>query len=158
MGVSDDELQALYAGARVVLVPSRAEGLGLLPLEAFADGAPVVASDIGPLRAVSGGLALHVSPDDDDSCCKAVARLIAHSGDAHARRHPRRGFHLGRYHSAAQGGGVVARLRCAAHRDATRPLNSLWNRSVENRSALARHAATEGTVPCSKARTAWAIA
>jgi glycosyltransferase involved in cell wall biosynthesis len=85
-GVSDDELQALYAGARVVLVPSRAEGFGLPLLEAFAVGAPVVASDIGPLQEVSGGLALHVSPDDDNGWCEAVARLIADGGDPQARR------------------------------------------------------------------------
>lgn len=84
--VSDDELRTLYTGARVVLVPSRAEGFGLPLLEAFSVGAPVVASDIAPLQEVSGGLATHVAPDDLDGWCDAVQRVMADGGDAKARR------------------------------------------------------------------------
>lgn len=84
--VSEAELRALYAGARVVLVPSRAEGFGLPLLEAFSAGAPVVASDIPALREVSGGLALHVAPDDIAGWCDAVQRVWTEPGDATARR------------------------------------------------------------------------
>jgi glycosyltransferase involved in cell wall biosynthesis len=85
-GVSDEELAACYAGARVVLVPSRAEGFGLPLLEAFSAGAPVVASDIPALREVSGGLAVHVPPDDVSAWCDAVRACWRDGGDPDARR------------------------------------------------------------------------
>ena len=85
-GVSERELAALYAGARVVLVPSRAEGFGLPVLEAFASGAPVVASDIPALREVGGGLAEHVAPDDLTGWCEAVQRAWTDGGDPAVRR------------------------------------------------------------------------
>jgi len=84
--VSDQELAALYAGARVVLVPSRAEGFGLPVLEAMAAGVPVVASDIPALREVGGGLASHVPPDDLAGWCDAVRRAWDDGGDPDARR------------------------------------------------------------------------
>jgi glycosyltransferase involved in cell wall biosynthesis len=40
--VSDDELFALYRGAKAVVIPSTAEGFGLPVLEAHAGGAPVI--------------------------------------------------------------------------------------------------------------------
>lgn len=78
-GVSDEELVRLYAGARVVLVPSRDEGFGLPVLEAFMSGAPVVASDIPALREVSGGLATLV-PVDDLSAWRAAVHAAWHDG------------------------------------------------------------------------------
>ncbi len=85
-GVSDEELAALYAGARMVLVPSREEGFGLPVLEAFARGVPVVASDIPALREVSGGLATLVPVDDVDGWRHAVRAVWDSPGDAGARR------------------------------------------------------------------------
>jgi len=85
-GVGDDELDAFYAGARAVLVPSREEGFGLPVLEAFARGVPVVASDIPALREVSGGLATLVAVDDVDAWRRAVRDAWDNPGDADARR------------------------------------------------------------------------
>jgi glycosyltransferase involved in cell wall biosynthesis len=59
--LSRAELATLYACAELVLVPSDSEGFGLPVLEALAAGAPVVASDIPPLREV-GGSALTFCP------------------------------------------------------------------------------------------------
>lgn len=84
--VSEEALGALYAGARVVLVPSRAEGFGFPVLEAFAAGAPVVASDIPALREVGGGLAAHAAPDDLPGWCHAVRRAWDDGGDPAPRR------------------------------------------------------------------------
>jgi len=91
-GVSESELAALYAGAQVVLLPSRAEGFGLPLLEAFAVGAPVVASDIPALRETGGGLAAHVAPDDFDGWCRAVSAAWEAPGDPAPRRHWARQF------------------------------------------------------------------
>ncbi|MDP8962217.1 MAG: glycosyltransferase [Actinomycetota bacterium] len=49
------ELADLYRAAVVVLVPSRSESFGLVALEAQACATPVVAADVGGLRAVVGG-------------------------------------------------------------------------------------------------------
>jgi glycosyltransferase involved in cell wall biosynthesis len=90
--VTEQELATLYAEARVVLVPSRAEGFGLPLLEAFAVGAPVVASDIPALVEVSGGLATHVAPDDVEGWCRAVRAAWDAPGDPLVRQARAREF------------------------------------------------------------------
>lgn len=54
---SDDELLALYAGARLVAVAPSGEDLGYVPLEAFLSGKPVLTTDDagGPLEFVRDG-------------------------------------------------------------------------------------------------------
>jgi glycosyltransferase involved in cell wall biosynthesis len=70
--VTDEELSGLYSSARAVLAPSRYEGFGLVPLEALAAGAWVVASDIPPHHEVLGEAAGYFEPGD---ARKAVALL-----------------------------------------------------------------------------------
>lgn len=55
--VSDEDLPALYSGAKLFLLPSRYEGFGIPMLEAFACGTPVLSSSGGALPEVSGGAA-----------------------------------------------------------------------------------------------------
>jgi glycosyltransferase involved in cell wall biosynthesis len=55
--VTDDELAALYSGARALVFPSDDEGFGLPPVEALACGTPVVAADVPALREVLEGRA-----------------------------------------------------------------------------------------------------
>lgn len=62
--VSDDELAALYSGARALVLPSSEEGFGLPGIEALACGTPVVAADGPALREVLGGRATFVAPGD----------------------------------------------------------------------------------------------
>jgi glycosyltransferase involved in cell wall biosynthesis len=78
--VSDAELRALYAAARVLAVPSRHEGFGLPVLEAMAQGTAVVCADIPALREVSGGAAELVPPGDADAWAGALAGLLADDG------------------------------------------------------------------------------
>ncbi len=63
-GVSDDELAALYTGARALVLASDDEGFGLPAVEALACGTPVVACDVPALREVLGDRATFVAPDD----------------------------------------------------------------------------------------------
>jgi glycosyltransferase involved in cell wall biosynthesis len=62
--VSDDELAAIYTGARALVFPSDDEGFGLPTVEALACGTPVVACDVPALREVLGERATFVGCDD----------------------------------------------------------------------------------------------
>ena len=56
--VEEEHLAGLYAGAALFVLPSFDEGFGLPALEAMACGVPVVVSDGGALKEVTGGAAL----------------------------------------------------------------------------------------------------
>jgi glycosyltransferase involved in cell wall biosynthesis len=62
--VSDDDLAAIYTGARALVFPSDDEGFGLPTVEALACGTPVVACDVAALREVLGDRATFVARDD----------------------------------------------------------------------------------------------
>jgi glycosyltransferase involved in cell wall biosynthesis len=66
--VSDLELAAMYARARLSVYPSLYEGFGLPVLEAFAVGTPVIAGNHSSIPEVSGGHAhlLHDVTDVDE--------------------------------------------------------------------------------------------
>ncbi len=57
-------LRWLYQHARVLAIPSLAEGFGLPVLEAMASGCPVVAGRTGSLPEVGGDAARYVDPTD----------------------------------------------------------------------------------------------
>lgn len=62
--LSDDEALALLRGARALLMPSFAEGLGLPLLEAMALGVPAIASDIAVFRELATGDVVLLDPLD----------------------------------------------------------------------------------------------
>jgi glycosyltransferase involved in cell wall biosynthesis len=75
---SEQELARLLAGAAVVVSPSRAEGFGLVPLEALVAGAPVIAADIAVTRDVLGDAADYFPPGDDAALAMLLSeRLVA---------------------------------------------------------------------------------
>jgi glycosyltransferase involved in cell wall biosynthesis len=74
--VSEAERQALFAGARLIVMPSRFEGFGLVAAEAMAAGIPLIASDIGALRDVVGAGGMLVPPDDPPALAAAIATLF----------------------------------------------------------------------------------
>lgn len=79
--VSDEERRRLFAGARVLLMPSRFEGFGMVAAEAMASGVPLVAAAAGSLPEVvdapNGGLL--VPPADAASLADAVEELLQDS-------------------------------------------------------------------------------
>ena len=80
--VEDDALRSLYRGARVVTVPSTAEGFGLVPVEAMACGTPVLVSSGGALPESTEGAAPLLDPLDVAAWRDAIARVLRDDGFA----------------------------------------------------------------------------
>lgn len=74
--VSDEDLPALYSGARCLLFPSRYEGFGLPILEAMASGCPVITSDCGSMAEIAGDDAILVDPNAADSMADGMRRVL----------------------------------------------------------------------------------
>jgi len=104
--VPDDELHALYRHAAWFIFPSIYEGFGLPPLEAMANGCPVLAAEAAAIPEVCGDAALYFDPHDPASLAarlrevltqpdpqalrrtlaqRALARLAIYRWDANAR-------------------------------------------------------------------------
>jgi alpha-1,3-rhamnosyl/mannosyltransferase len=74
--VADEDLPALYAGARGLVYPSLYEGFGLPPLEMMAAGGAVLASTAEAIREVVGPHGLLVPPHDQDGWRTAMLCLM----------------------------------------------------------------------------------
>ena len=109
--VDDEELAALYRGARCLVFPSLYEGFGLPVIEAMACGTPVVTSRGGATEEVAGGAALLVAPGDGDALTDALAHLL---GDESARRTL---SEAGRARAATMTWEATGRATLAAYRE-----------------------------------------
>lgn len=74
--LDDRELAGLIAGAAVLAYPSLYEGFGFPPLQAMAQGTPVVATRVGALAEVLGDAACLVEPGDGDELAGALAAVL----------------------------------------------------------------------------------
>ncbi|HEY7693205.1 MAG TPA: glycosyltransferase family 1 protein [Gaiellaceae bacterium] len=83
--VSDDELAALYRGARCLVYPSLYEGFGIPVLEAMACGTPVVTSAGGATEEVAGGAAVLVDPRDPAAIAAGIEEAAARRDELRAR-------------------------------------------------------------------------
>ena len=83
--VSDDELAALYRGARCLVYPSLYEGFGLPVLEAMACGTPVVTSRGGATEEVAGDAAVLVDPLDTASIAAGIEEALTRSDELRAQ-------------------------------------------------------------------------
>lgn len=70
--VPDDELEALYAMAACVALPTRAEGYGLPMLEAMQRGIPVACSDLPVLREIGADAVVYFDPSDPAAAAQAI--------------------------------------------------------------------------------------
>jgi len=82
--VSDEQLQALYAGCAAFAYPSLYEGFGLPVLEAMTAGAPVLTSTTSSLPEVAGDAALLIDPRDSGAIAQGLQRLLTEPGLAEA--------------------------------------------------------------------------
>ena len=84
--VDDEELAALYRGARCLVFPSLYEGFGLPVIEAMACGTPVVTTRGGATEEVAGGAAVLVDALDADAIAAGIAEAEAPARRARAAR------------------------------------------------------------------------
>ncbi len=82
--VSDEELAALYRGARAFVFPSLYEGFGIPVVEAMASGTPVVTSHGGATDEVAGGAAVLVDPLDVAAIAAGIEEADARHDDLRA--------------------------------------------------------------------------
>jgi len=74
--VTDEQLAALYAGARAFAFLSEYEGLGLTPLEALAAGIPPVLLDTEVARESCGDAAVYVAARDLPATTRALESML----------------------------------------------------------------------------------
>lgn len=72
-----DDVEDFYAAADVVVLPSRAEGMALVPLEAMACGRSVVAFDVDGVRQSLGSAGAVVPKEDVAALGAALAARLA---------------------------------------------------------------------------------
>ena len=70
--VPDEDLPALYSGAKAFLFPSLFEGFGLPILEAQACGCPVITSNVSSMKEIAGDGAILIDPYDIESIVNAM--------------------------------------------------------------------------------------
>lgn len=78
--VPDDDLAALYSGARVFVYPSYYEGFGLPLLEALACGTPVIYGDNTSMPELVGGGGVGVDAHQTDQLVQALCRMLTDDG------------------------------------------------------------------------------
>jgi glycosyltransferase involved in cell wall biosynthesis len=74
--LTDEEVKGLLRSATALLFPSRYEGFGIPPLEAMAQGCPVIASTAGAVLEVCGDAALHFHPDHARTLRDLMSRIL----------------------------------------------------------------------------------
>jgi glycosyltransferase involved in cell wall biosynthesis len=88
--LSDKELAERYVGCACVIAASLQEGFGLPVIEGFAFGAPVITSDVDPMREVAGGAAILVDPHNAEALQEAMVSIA--TNDTLARSLVERGY------------------------------------------------------------------
>jgi glycosyltransferase involved in cell wall biosynthesis len=74
--ISDEQLAALYRGARCLVYASLYEGFGIPVAEALACGCPVVTSRGSAMAEVAGEDAVYVDPEDVESIREGIALAL----------------------------------------------------------------------------------
>lgn len=106
--VSAPEREALFAGARLLVMPSLDEGFGLPVLEAMSAGIPVVATNRGSLPEVIGNAGPLVDARDPDALCAAMQRMI--EDEAYARACASAGLERAAAYSWTRTAAIVRRM------------------------------------------------
>lgn len=84
--VAYEDLPALYSGAECFIYPSLYEGFGLPVLEAMKCGCPVVTSNRGSLKEISGDAAIVVEPQSVEAIREGIKKAIYCSDEEYIKR------------------------------------------------------------------------
>ena len=103
--VDDDAQEKLYAGARVLVLPSLDEGFGLPALAAMSAGVPVIASRRGALPEVVGDGGILFDPEEPGALVAALERVI--TDDAWAAAQGAAGWQRSRAFNWSRAAGVL---------------------------------------------------
>ncbi len=135
-GLTDEAVQAAYAGAALFLYPSLAEGFGWPIAEAMAAGCPVVTTGEAPMTEVGGDAAVYIprkpANADDQSqwaaqCAQTVDQLLSLTPEQR-RTMVEKGFrNVERFNTAASLDRIEAiyRINCHWLSDLIRGINYL---------------------------------
>ena len=74
--VDDEAMRLLLSGAAGLVYPTRYEGFGLPPVEAWACGTPSLVSDLPVLRETTEGRAVYVPPGDVSAWAEAMLAAL----------------------------------------------------------------------------------
>lgn len=74
--IPEEDLPALYSGARLFLFATLYEGFGLPILEALGCGTPVVTSDVSAMPEIGGGLVSEVDPYSENQISSAIGNIL----------------------------------------------------------------------------------
>lgn len=77
--VQDSELPQWYAGASLFVFPSRYEGFGLPPLEAWTQNVPVLAAKASCLPEILGTGALYFDPASTESLTESLTQGLTNA-------------------------------------------------------------------------------
>ncbi len=78
--IPDEQMNAFYNAADLMVYTSKYEGFGFAPLEAMASGVPVISTKGGSLDEISGGGA-HMISDDPEELATAIQHYISSEND-----------------------------------------------------------------------------
>lgn len=74
--VLDDDMPALYSGAKVFVFPTIYEGFGMSPLEAYACGTPVIAANVASVPEAAGKACVYIDPHDTQDIAQKLQETI----------------------------------------------------------------------------------
>ncbi|PKL31192.1 glycosyltransferase family 1 protein [Candidatus Saccharibacteria bacterium HGW-Saccharibacteria-1] len=74
--IKDEDLPAIYSGAKIFIYPSLYEGFGIPPLEAMACGTPVITSDNSSIPEAVGDAAITVNARSAFEITNNITKLI----------------------------------------------------------------------------------
>ena len=79
--VLDEDMPALYSGAQFFVFTPIYEGFGMPPLEAYACGTPVIASDVASVPEAAGDAAVYVDPFNIDDIRSKIELMVEKTED-----------------------------------------------------------------------------
>lgn len=74
--VADEDMPALYSGAQFFVFTPIYEGFGMSPIEAYACGTPVIASNVASVPEAAGKAAVYIDPYDVSDIRKKLVEMV----------------------------------------------------------------------------------